>query len=438
MTPLCASWILGPRWLVPAGAPKLIRRTTSAVATVAALAISVALLGGAVRPSVQVSNIGNSPRFLMHQAQARPLPPEQYALLRAQALVNARFVVGPKLKNPFVQENGLNPSILRALHRQRQYFDAWAMHSRYGKQLAGAPADDSGGDEKPGNPEPQLLTRAEFPQRNSLCRLPGIRTVNGKASGAVFTPQARNNVYRVEGCSFGNIRGQLQLEPHPTLAGLSAVPIPLKVDDSANAWSDTAIIARLDPQLAGVFDSPVTLVIYPGNGRRLEMPGCVFVAARIGPQLLGMVPSTWVTLQPSTTHARHIQELEYVSPPSKGSSAPNDAAANSLFVARYDSEDFAAGSDTLHLGRLSPGWVVDSIQLQTYSIPCPGDVIHAGAKGRWNVRWSLSSFAVSWQESSCQSFIPPSFRFDMNVSQYAVRIWVSGPVGTEPFRSPVR
>ena len=28
--------------------------------------------------------------------------------------------------------------------------------------------------------------------------------------------------------------------------------------------------------------------------------------------------------------------------------------------------------------------------------------------------------------------VPPSFAFNMSLSQYAIRVWVVGPVGTQP------
>jgi hypothetical protein len=259
-----------------------------------------------------------------------------------------------------------------------------------------------------------------------------IRLVNGKKTRAVFTPQVPDNLYKIEGCFFGNVRGKLQLEPHPTVFGQSALPITLQIDSPLNAWTDTKIDAYLDPGLSGIPDYPVTLVIYPGKGQRMELPGCFFVAVRGEPQLLNVIPSSWVKLQASAVGSRSIKQLEYVSPRANGSEAPSDGAGTSAFVVRSDSEQFGFGSDTYDFSRLSPGWVVDSVQLQTYAASCPGDITYAQSVGRWDTIWSERGFTVNWQDDACTSQIPPVFNFDLSLSQYATRVWVIGPVGTRP------
>jgi len=164
----------------------------------------------------------------------------------------------------------------------------------------------------------------------------------------------------------------------------------------------------------------------------VELPGCLFVAARGEPQLLSVIPSSWIELQASTVHGRSIRQLEYVSPLTKGSDAPRDAAATSAFVVRSDQENFGAGNDTYDFSNLNPGWVVDSVQLQTYAVACPGDVTYAQSIGRWSTTWSQKSFTVGWQDDLCESYIPPSFSFNLSFSQYAAKVWVLGPVGTQP------
>jgi hypothetical protein len=44
---------------------------------------------------------------------------------------------------------------------------------------------------------------------------------------------------------------------------------------------------------------------------------------------------------------------------------------------------------------------------------------------------------VAFEDSVCTSSVPPSFAFNMSLSQYAIRVWVVGPVGTQPL-APVR
>ena len=75
---------------------------------------------------------------------------------------------------------------------------------------------------------------------------------------------------------------------------------------------------------------------------------------------------------------------------------------------------------------------MDSVQLQTYAASCPGDVTHTRSIGRWETIWRERGFTVNWQDDACTSHIPPFFTFDLSLSQYAARVWVMGPVGTQP------
>ena len=182
------------------------------------------------------------------------------------------------------------PAILSTLQEQRAYL---AMQSRLiskpNSSLSAPLVKDYGvgvslSSRKDSNPQPLAESPVSLPAGTSApapdCRAPMIRLVNGKKTRAAFTPQAPENSAEIEGCFFGNVRGKLQLEPHPTVLGQSALPITLQIDSALNAWSDTKIDAYLDPGLSGIPDYPVTLVIYPGKGQRMELPGCFFVAVR--------------------------------------------------------------------------------------------------------------------------------------------------------------
>jgi hypothetical protein len=182
----------------------------------------------------------------------------------------------------------------------------------------------------------------------------------------------------------------------------------------------------------GQFDRLVVHQNRKSKGQRMELPGCFFVAVRGEPQLLNVIPSSWVKLQASAVGSRSIKQLEYVSPRAKGSETLSDGAGTSAFVVRSDSEQFGLGSDTYDFSRLSPGWVVDSVQLQTYAASCPGDVTCTQSVGRWDTIWGERGFTVNWQDDACTSQIPPIFAFNLSLSQYAAMVWVIGPVGTQP------
>jgi hypothetical protein len=87
---------------------------------------------------------------------------------------------------------------------------------------------------------------------------------------------------------------------------------------------------------------------------------------------------------------------------------------------------------TVTPGMLNPGWVVESIQLQTYSAYCPEGITSVQSFGRWEAEWTLLGVRVAFEDSVCSSSVPPSFDFTMSLSQYAIRVWVVGPVGTQP------
>jgi hypothetical protein len=375
--------------------------------------------------------------------ERRQMPPEEYEKVCAQVLAHAKVQLSPKLKNPGISQSGLDPAVVSALQEQRAYLDEPHALNRTPSAPAGSAKltnygvgnSSLGKDLNPGLLPQPGDSRSRNPKDVAsapLCRAPMIRSVNGKSNGVVFTPLTQNNLYRIEGCFFGNVVGQLQLEPHPTVFGQSALPISLQLDNSVAAWTDNEIDAHLDPKLSGILDYPVTLVIYPGKGQRMELPGCVFIAVRGEAQLLNVIPSTWVKLHATTAGSRSIKQLEYVSPPVRGSEAPRDAGEISAFVVRVDADNFGAGRDIYDFSRLNSGWAVDSVQLRAYSASCPGSVTTVQSLGRWDVAWGPRSFTVGWEDDFCISRLPPSFTFSLSFSQYAAKVWVIGPIGTQP------
>jgi hypothetical protein len=77
---------------------------------------------------------------------------------------------------------------------------------------------------------------------------------------------------------------------------------------------------------------------------------------------------------------------------------------------------------------------VEAVQLQAYIISCPGAVTSAQSFGRWETEWTPLGLRVAFGDSVCSASVPPSFAFNMSLSQYAIRVWVVGPVGTQPIR----
>jgi hypothetical protein len=268
------------------------------------------------------------------------------------------------------------------------------------------------------------------------CSTPTITSVNGRAVGAIFTPRLSDNHFRIEGCGFGAKAGDVLLKAGGQVTSLesSTQTIALQLENS-DAWSDDLIDVQLDPRISGISDSSVALVIQLADGRRAELPGCRFIAIRGEPTMLKRISTSWVKLSATTTSFGSIRQLEYVSPASYGEDFPGNAASASAIVVRSDADPFAAGSDAFDFPMLNPGWVVVNVAIQNYVATCPGDVTHAAQSGDWSTSFSAHGFTVAWASNTCVSFIPPMFRFSMSSSQYAVKVWVTGPIGTQPLRS---
>jgi len=352
------------------------------------------------------------------EARLKPATTDEYQTVLSQIVKNAQVTTGPKLKNPAIARAGLLPSIVSALREQRDYLE--------GHRTSAAPVN--------------VATRETFgdnlpkPRTDPTCREPVIRSVNGKTEGVVFTPTAADNTYRIEGCFFGDTPGTVQLEarsgPHQPHA---IQPIPMQLNSTAfGAWSDRELNVHLAPELSGIPDYRVTLVIYSARHRRIELRGCRFVAARGHPQLLTVIPSAWVRLHPSGVGSRSIRQLEYFSPTAAGSAVPKDAVASSAFVVRSDPERFRVGTDNYDFSQLNPGWVVESVQLQTYSVSCSEVAAPAQSFGRWAAEWTPLGVTVAFEDSVCTSSVSPSVAFNISLSEYAIRVWVVGPVGTQP------
>ncbi len=358
------------------------------------------------------------------QTQLKPSLDDEYQKQWSQAVKNARVETGPKLRNPAISNDGLAPAVVSSLRQQRDYLEAQGT-----VPPTKAPVN-AANRELIGNTSRRPRSSAADPP----CREPIIRSVNGKTKGVVFTPTAADNIYRIAGCFFGDAPGIVQLEVHSAPQQPGAIPpIAMQLDSaSPEAWSEHELTAHLDTELSGISDYPVTLVIYPARHRRIELRGCRFVAARGRPQLLRMIPSKWVRLYPSGVGSRSIRQLEYVSPTETSSAVPKDASAASAFVVRSDPRQFGIGGDSYDFSQLNPGWVAESVQLQTYNVSCPEVATSTQSFGGWKAEWTPLGVRVAFQESVCASSVPPRFGFNMSQSQYAIRVWVIGPIGTPP------
>jgi hypothetical protein len=371
------------------------------------------------------------------------LPAADYLELRTQTLAHARLIAGTRLKNPSLATGGLDRDIATALAEQRAN-----LLSRVG---LGSPAAATTTliSEHPATllspptvaqPTQQVQAPRDsitIPKRSS-CSWPAIRAVNGRSISPVFTPVEPDNHYRLTGCGFGSTPGIVRLQPNLTGPSLGPTPQPITFQlDTLGSWTDDHIDVHINPSLTGVPDFTADLIIQFPNGRTVQLTRCQFLAARGHPQLLRAIPAAWVRLDATSLSARAIRQVEFESPPVAGEEIPPEAVGSSAFIARSDPQAFATGKDSYDLSQLAPGWAIESVQLRVFNAVCPGEGKLPVSNGSWATTWAPRGFVVAWADETCASPIPPVFNFTFSSSQYAMNIWVVGPVGTQPLSSNI-
>jgi hypothetical protein len=199
-----------------------------------------------------------------------------------------------KITNPRLAE--INAGIIAVLQQQRQTAEQESSAMKAGKQTVTAAASARtpalsanfhgntlpqglGPQTKQGAPGNLSSSIVHAPAFNSIALTcstdptPRILRVGGGQAQAVFTPEAKYNLYTIVGCSFGQSQ-----------SGNSAYIFAgngFKANFNIDFWSDNGITAHLDPYLAGVLDqSNVGLVVSPAGKQQIEKQGFKFYAAR--------------------------------------------------------------------------------------------------------------------------------------------------------------
>jgi len=411
------------------------------------LIVAMCAFGSGVRSEIAIFSGGSSrgSEAGAHKSvqKAQPegnLPADRYQQLRLQTLAHARVITGPHIKNPRIADGGLDRDVAASLAEQRLW-----RQSHLGVTVASSQTHTLLADQGTtllanahGNSVPVIerATGLRQPHSSMPCISPTIRSVNGKAAAPIFTPTEPDNHFHIEGCSFGELAGTLWLQPSARALqlGLETAQIALRLD-GPGAWKNDAIEAYIDPRLRSVPDFVADLIIQLPNGREAQLKGCVFAASRGESQLLKNIPASWVALDATAISGRAIQQLEFESPPFTGEHVPAGAEGTTAFVARSDAARFWNGRDSYELSQLAPGWMVESVQLIVFDALCPGENNQAESQGSWTTNWTAHGFVIAWASETCASHIPPLFNFTLNSSQYAVRVWLTGPAGTQPFRS---
>ncbi len=271
-------------------------------------------------------------------------------------------------------------------------------------------------------PPPGSAANAYVECGKSLTQQPYIASIDGRGSGAVLTP-GRASV--IAGCGFGNKRGAVTISG--SAGGISNLQLII------DAWNDTQIRARVDPNLGGVADQAnIVLTVARADSKTLQANGHAFEAAR-DEILLPSMPSGLVT---------RLDLRDYPAPTQLTSPSPN---GGTLFVgtddqvAMYRCPTVFANGDRIDASRiaLKNGFVLTRVEAFDQTRNFLGSRFS-------DYKNPLQSFGTSkqgndlvvvphWRESpgspgeGAISMLPARC-----ASAYEVRVYVRGPRGFQP------
>jgi hypothetical protein len=272
----------------------------------------------------------------------------------------------------------------------------------------------------------------------SLCMagVTGIQAVNQKKSGVVFTPDPHYDLYTIVGCGFGNSPGKIYLQGTNGAFPAHNGKLTLTPVDPIRAWSDRAIIAKLDPNITGELDqNNISLVVETSTGQRAQTNGHSFYALR-GPMFaLKQIPKQMVcSVFPNgdsfngCNPGAIISDAAFISP--CGLWGLNGCTAevlrqNPLETPQHPSHD-------QYTVKLKPGFVLQSAMMQVAATDPSQSVYNPYA-----VKFSGNTVIVQTQPM-CYPYSPthtcPNPYQGTYYSLYGITLYVSGPAGiNNPF-----
>ena len=254
-----------------------------------------------------------------------------------------------------------------------------------------------------------------------------IGKVNGKVKGVVFTPDPTYNLYTIIGCNFGDTQGQAHLNG-PFAHGQVQLQIEF--------WTDTQIVAKVDPMISGEPDQDnVSLVVAPVSGPQVQASGFSFYAAREWVKLT-TIPQSAVTLAAVNDNGGNSVQPAYIAP-------AKDYADASAQVYRQTNGGgmFGGGQDYYNFKNLARGFVTDSMWLKHSDLNASD---WADISGVQVTLYIDSGFSAAWdgdtgirvnfgeQHIHVHDNIG-SWNEDYGASSYALLVAVVGPRGVDPW-----
>lgn len=303
------------------------------------------------------------------------------------------------------------------------------------------------------HPAPSLMTRAATAKQaqTQVC-INGIGAVDGQKSGVLFSPIAgAEGTFVIQGCGFGSTLGQVYLNGvrypsgpamyHPMGVALGQVNFQVP----ANGWSDRQIVAQIDPNAGGLYDTNnVTLVVKTAGGQLYQATGFNFAAA-YDFQTLTSVPQSpsAVTLQPAAVNdSTGSSVLPLYETPWIYSSPQHTLGVdrNRISFTLPGSYTFPGGTDAYQF-HFAPGFRLANNGVQLYHsdmTKADCDTSPSGqfsTSGSWGINYtSPTSVQISWQEQGCWPTSNPGNALNYaSVSAYSLWITVWGPRGVSPW-----
>ena len=162
---------------------------------------------------------------------------------------------------------------------------------------------------------------------------------------------------------------------------------------------------------------------------KVEKSGFNFYAAR-GELRLPWIPRTQVDLQQIQDFAANPVTCASKSPPFSNLSV-EVARPSGAWETVLPSGRFGSAWDGFTFQNLSPSFYVSKIGYQTWDID-PQSCDNLYVDGAWNFQWlgDQSTLSVFTQAQHCHADT------DTSISNYAISVWVTGPVGINAWPQP--
>jgi hypothetical protein len=251
-----------------------------------------------------------------------------------------------------------------------------------------------------------------------------IATVSGKTKGTVFSPPTADNgyiSYSIRGCNFGDTQGQAHLNG-PFAHGQVQLQIEL--------WTDTQILAKVDPTISGEQDQDnVSLVVAPASGPQVQATGFSFYAAREEVQLT-KIPKSAVTFA-------SISDIKWrdILPQYSSPAVLFPGATSGTY--RYDLDSwFGGGQDYYDFSGLAPNFTTSNQDLK-HTEWTAGNCYSGGTLYRdtnFSAVWDGDNIRVTFGYFHCHA---PDILLvkgeEIAASNYGLSVWVVGPRGIDPW-----